>query len=116
MRSGSTRLLLFLAVLIFFVGIPVAKSFLQEMSIGQDLRRIQNEYSLHGAETFRKRVDEIVVRAPLDPAEVEIRIQEQRPRARVRVEIRYVSRMSLLFFIPVERRVVVREEIPLVDL
>ncbi len=115
MRSGSTKLLIFLAVLIFFVGIPVAKSVLQEMSIGQDLRRAGLEYSLRGAETFRAKLDEIVRRAPLDPVEVQIQVQERRPQAKVLVEIRYVSRMKILFY-PMERQVVVREEIPLVPL
>ncbi len=115
MSSGSYKLYLLLIVLALFVAVPFVKSALQESSIGTDLRRAGTEYSLRGPEAFRKRVDQILVRAPLDPAEVEVRIEEQRPQARVLIEIRYVSRMKILFY-PVERQVVVREEIPLVPL
>ncbi len=115
MRSGNLRLYLFLAALAFFVVIPVVKSALQEASLGQDIRAIQMEYSMYGAESFRARLNEIVERAPLDPREVDIRIQESRPEARVLIEIRYVSRMRILFY-PFERQVLVRREIPLVPL
>ena len=115
MRSGKFKLYLFLAVLAFFVVIPVAKSALQEASIGQDIRSIQMEYSMYGIEAFRGRLVEIIERAPLDPREVEIKIQEREIEAKVLIEIRYVSRMKI-FFYPVERQVVVRREIPLVPL
>lgn len=115
MRSGNFRLYLFLAVLALFVVIPVVKSTLQEVSIGQDLRRAKLEYSMYGPERFRERLDEIVTRAPLDPAVVDIQMTENRPEAKVVIEIRYLSRMRILLF-PVDRQVVVREEIPLVPL
>ncbi len=115
MGSRNFKLYLFLAVLAFFVVIPVVKSALQEASIGQDIRGIRMEYSMYGVEAFRKRLIEIVERAPLDPKEVDIKIQEREIEARVLIEIRYVSRMKVLFY-PVERNVVVRREIPLVPL
>ena len=115
MGSGKFRLYLFLAVVTLFVVIPLVKSALQEASLGQDIRSIQMEYSMVGRDAFRKRLDEIVKRAPLDPKEVDIRIEERRPQAKVLIEIRYVSRMKILFY-PFERQVTVREEIPLVPL
>lgn len=115
MQSESLKPYLLLAVLTFFVGLPIVKSFMQEMSIGQDIRRIQMEYSLNGAKNFRARLDEIVRRAPLDPAEVEIRVRANEQAAKVLVEVRYLSRMKILFY-PFERQVALREEIPLVPL
>ncbi len=114
MRSNF-KSYLFLAVVIVFVILPVVKSGLQEMSLGQDLRRIQYEYSMHGPVSFRARLDELVRRAPLDPEIVEIRMRENEREAKVLIEIRYPSRMEILFY-PIEREVVVREEIPLVRL
>ncbi len=115
MRSRNLRLYLLLAVLAFFVVIPAAKSVLQEASLGQDIRSIQMEYSMYGVEAFRKRLVEIIERAPLDPGEVDIKIQEREIEAKVLIEIRYVSRMKVLFF-PVDRNVVVRRELPLAPL
>ncbi len=115
MGSGNFKLYLFLAVLALFIVIPVVKSSLQEASIGQDIRSIQTEYSMIGREAFRARLVEIIKRAPLDPREVKIEIEERRAQGEVLVEIRYVSRMKILFY-PFERRVVVRQEIPLVPL
>ena len=115
MRSGNFKLYLFLAVLTLFVVMPIVKSALQEASLGQDVRRIEMEYSMLGREAFRARLNEIVERAPLNPEEVEIRMQEREPQAKVLIEIRYVSRMNVLFY-PFERQVVVRKEIPLVPL
>ena len=115
MRSSNFRFYLFIAALVVFGVLPVVKSGLQQASLGQDLRRIQYEYSIHGPVTFRARLDEIVRRAPLDPENVKIRMQEDQKRAKVLIEIRYPSRMEILFY-PVEREVVVREEIPLVPL
>ena len=111
----NNKLYLFLALLGVFVVIPVVKSTLQEVSIGQDLRRIELEYSMYGPQTFRERLEEIVERAPLDLADVDIRMRENRPEAKVLVEIRYLSRMEI-FFYPIERQVVIQEEIPLVPL
>ncbi len=115
MGSGNFKLFLFLAVLALLVVIPVVKSAVQEASLGQDIRSIRTEYSMIGREAFRARLVEIVERAPLDPKEVEIKIEERRPQAEVLVEIRYVSRMKILFY-PIERKVVVRQQIPLVPL
>ncbi len=115
MRSGNFRLYVFLAVLALFVVMPVVRSTLQEVSLGQDLRRIRMEYSMYGAEAFRARLDDLVRRAPLDPTDVEIQMVENRREANVMGEIRYQSRMTILFF-PVARPVVVREELPLVPL
>ncbi|MEM7352542.1 MAG: hypothetical protein AAF657_17210 [Acidobacteriota bacterium] len=106
---------LLLAMVIFFVGLPITKSFLQEMSIGQDIRRIDTEYSLHGAKYFRERLDEIILRSTLDPKRVAIQVQENQRTAKVLVEVRYLSRLNIVVF-PLEREVVVREEIPLVPL
>ncbi len=116
MGSGNFKLYLFLAVLTLFVVVPVVKSALQEASLGQDIRSIEMEYSMYGQEAFRGRLIEIVERAPLDPEEVDIQIRENRPEAKVLIEIRYVSRMRVLLFYPVERQVVVRREILLVPL
>lgn len=115
MRSGNLKLYLFLAVLTFFVVVPIVKSALQEASLGQDIRSIKMEYSMHGRDAFRERLNEIVERAPLDLAKVDIRIEEKRPQAKVLVEIRYASEMKILFY-PVHRQVLVRQEIPLVPL
>ncbi len=115
MRQGNLKLYLFLAALAFFVVLPVVKSAVQEASLGQDVRSIQMEYSMYGREPFRERLIEIVERAPLDPAKVDIRIQEKRPQAKVLIEIRYASQMKI-FFVPISRQVVVRQEIPLVPL
>ncbi len=112
---GNFKLYLFTGILILLVVIPIAKSVIQESSIGQDIRGIQMEYSMRGAESFRARLNEIVLRAPLDPEQVEILIQEDRSRGKAMVEIRYVSRMLVLFY-PFERQVVVQQEIPLVPL
>ncbi len=115
MRQGNFKLYLFLAILSFLVVLPVVKSALQEASLGQDVRSIQTEYSMGGREAFRARLVEIVKRAPLDPDEVEIKIEEKRPQAKVLIEIRYVSRMKILFY-PLDRKVVVQQEIPFVPL
>ncbi len=115
MGSGNLKLYLFLGVLTFFVVVPVVQSALQEASIGQDIRRVQEEYSMYGHDPFRARLEEIVERAPLDLREVEIKIQEKKPQAKVLIEIRYISRMKVLFF-PLNRKVVVRQEIPLIPL
>ncbi len=115
MRSGNFKLFLFLAVLTFFVVLPIVKSALQEASIGQDIRSAQIEYSMYGREPFRERLNEIVERAPLNLGEVDIKIEEKRPQAKVLIEIRYPSRMKI-FFVPVTRNVIVRQEIPLVPL
>ena len=115
MGSGNLKVYLFLAILTFFVVIPVVKSALQEASIGQDIRSIEMEYSMYGAQKFRQRLDEIIRRAPLDPNEVKIRVQENEPQATVQVEVRYVSRMKVLFF-PIERQVVIEREIQRVPL
>lgn len=115
MRSSNFKFYLFMAAVIFFVILPIVKSGLQEMSLGQDLRRIQYEYSMAGPVAFRARLDELVRRAPLDPKEVKISMRENEREAKVLIEIEYPSRMEI-FFYPVERQVVVREEIPLVPL
>ncbi len=115
MGSGNFKVYLFLGILTLFVVIPVVKSALQEASLGQDIRSIGMEYSMFGAKAFRDRLDEIVLRAPLDPKEVKIRIQENEPQATVLVELEYVSRMKILFY-PIERQVVIHQEIPLVPL
>lgn len=115
MGSSKLRDYALMAALIGLVVVPVAKSGLQQMSIGQDLRRIQYEYSLHGPVQFRQRLVELVRRAPLDPEDVDIRMQENEREAKVLIEISYPSRMEILFY-PIERQVVVREEIPLIHL
>ncbi len=115
MGTGNFKLYLFLAVLALLVVMPIVKSSLQEASLGQDIQSIQMEYSMYGAKAFRTRLEEIVQRAPLDLDQVDIKIEENRPEARVLVEIRYASRMKILFY-PFERQVVVRREIPLVPL
>ncbi|MEM7585169.1 MAG: hypothetical protein AAF560_17400 [Acidobacteriota bacterium] len=115
MRWTNLRGYLSLACLAFFVGLPIVKSFLQQASIGQDIRRIQLEYSMRGPHGFRARLDEIVERAPLDPKDVKIQMQENRREARVLVDVWYPSRMEILFF-PIERQVHIREEIPLTPL
>ena len=115
MRSGNIKLYVFLAVLALFVVMPVVRSTLQEVSLGQDIRRIRMEYSMYGAEAFRERLVDIIRRAPLDPADVDIQMTEDRRTSNVLVEIRYLSRMQILFF-PIERQVVVSEELPLVPL
>ncbi len=115
MRLTNLRGYVSLACLTFFVGLPVAKSFVQQASIGQDIRRIQLEYSVRGAQTFRARLEEIVERAPLDPDVVKIQMQENRREARVQVDIWYPSRMDILFF-PIERQVHIRKDIPLIPL
>ena len=115
MRSSSFKSYLFLAAVTLFVVLPIVKSGLQQASLGQDIRRIRLEYSLYGPVSFRARLDELVRRAPLDPKEVEIRMHESPKEAKVLVEISYPSRMEILFY-PVERQVVVREELPLIPL
>ncbi len=115
MGTGNFKLYLFLAVLALLVVMPIVKSSLQEASLGQDIQSIQMEYSMYGAKAFRTRLEEIVQRAPLDLDQVDIKIEENRLEARVLVEIRYASRMNILFY-PFERQVVVRREIPLVPL
>lgn len=115
MPSGNIRLYLLLGMLALFVALPVVKSVLQEASLGQDIRSIQMEYSMFGREKFRSRLTEILKRAPLDPDEVQIRMQEDEAQGKVLIEIRYVSRMKILFY-PFERQVVVRRDIPFVSM
>ncbi len=115
MRWASLRGYVSLAFLTMFIGLPIVKSFAQQVSIGQDVRRIQMEYSLRGPQTFRARLDEIVERAPLDPAEVKIQLQENQHEATLLVEIWYLSKMKILFY-PFERQVLIREELSLVPL
>lgn len=115
MGSGNFKLYVFLIVLTFFVVMPMVQSALQEASIGQDIRSVQEEYSMYGREPFRARLEEIVERAPLDLREVEIKIQEKKPQAKVLIEIRYLSRMKILLF-PLKRKVLIRQEIPLIPL
>ena len=109
------KLYFFLAVLALFIIVPMWKSQIQEGSLGKDLFFIRMEYSLRGREWFREKLNEIILRAPLDPKDVEIRMQENRSESNVLIEIRYVSRMKILFY-PIERQVVVRREIPLVPI
>ena len=115
MGSSKLKGWVLMAAFVGLVVVPVVKSGLQEMSLGQDLRRIQYEYSLRGPVEFRNRLVELVRRAPLDPEDVKIQMRENELEGKVLIEIRYPSRMEI-FFCPFERQVVVREEIPLVAL
>ncbi len=116
MGYGNFKLYLFLGVLGAFVVMPIIKSALQEASIGQDIRSIEMEYSMYGRGPFRARLEEIVERAPLNLARVEIKMQEKRPQAKVLIEIRYASQMKFFMFLPLNREVVISQEIPLVPL
>ena len=75
MSSGNFKRYVFIALLAFFVAMPIAKSALQEASIEHDLQRLQMEYSTSGPEVFRARVDDVLRRAPLNPKDVEVQIQ-----------------------------------------
>ena len=103
---------LFLAVLLLLIAVPVGRYMLQKSSIEQDIRSIGMEYSLRGPKKFRDNLDEVIRRARLDPKDVEIQVTEKKQESKVLVEVRYPGQMKILFF-PIERPVVIRQEIPL---
>ena len=115
MRSNNFNLYLLLALLALFIVAPIARNKLQEMSIAQDIDSIQIEYSMYGRKAFRAKLDDVLERARLNPKEAKIEIKEDRRQSKASVEVRYLSRMKILFF-PVERPVVIRRQIQLFEL
>jgi len=98
----------FLLLLVLLLA-PIVRSHLQQVAVEQDLHGIRLDYSLLGAEKFRARLNEVVLRNGLDLDQVEIQLKENRRESTAQVEIRYPSRMS--FVIPWTRDVEIHKRI-----
>ncbi len=102
------RYVAFLLILVLLLA-PVVRSHLQQYAIEQDLHGIRLDYSLLGAEKFRKRLNEVVVRNGIDLDQTEIQLKENRSESTAQIEIRYPSSMS--FFLPWTRDVAISKRI-----
>jgi hypothetical protein len=114
---SSKNLLVFIVFLavIFLVLVPYVQFVVQRQGLDTDVTRISLDYSTMGRAKFEERVHQICRKAGLKPESYEVEISEDKNSKRVSVEIRYEAEFSIFFF-PRHERVVLRNDIYVLDL